>query len=1056
MGNTPSSEGSPRPQKLSKPRQLALVPGSSDPADGSKSQHGRFSNSYLAGSAPISPTQTSPVEPTDLGIGIALAGDEIENGMAPIARPSTRRDSRRWSVVSRTQSLQSEHSRSRSSIVGPGSRPNSLVSDGGPMPPTRTESLQSLGHRGSSSFNVRNYEAQRLMTLDRDVINEFPEMVVESHSLVSEVTETTWKSSNPAHPSSAPITRSNSDVSAYMPTRRRSIIQTPGVATRAHRSPPSAKSSLHNSLPTTPSHTRHNSIESVVERTSSAPPAQFSSQPPDRVVTPCELDYQQLGGMKFGSLRIINGSPGRSPRPDATIESERDSAPARPTFRTSYSGREAPTSDRVTDPSPSPRKRLFKVPNPPEAIAEGSGELAACEETPVSENGNGLVYVTVETLDIRDDPSAKPTAERIRLELERKTLKNLNRSDSGFISSPSSESSRVAASKADSGYSSNVSLRSLRSLRSAVTDVGRKSPEKTQDKTPEQLCSEMAELRRPALSSSNTSTPVQVKIHDQPGRRATLPSIPSDHAVPVKSSSRPSLPSLNRGSRMWIPSLKASGSREFQVLRSRPRSSPDANQDPDCIMENPGDLPNLPPQLDASRDTNGGRFQRLLSVSHRKGPPKVRSNRMADGRTPPSPSRAQHLTTGADGSPKGSRLQELRDEKSKETLRTIMSVGSTDVLQSGLGRQASNPQDVATPETPERPTLKPRRRSFREATQSIAHAATALLGSTKSTSTKASKVTEEEAPRRKADAVDTARTQRNNKSGMSDQAVKRTATKPKATESRTHNQLVPAAAKSSTQASSGTRPSHHTSSAIVPYNVKKTRTPPPVSMQTRSGKQQRGKTPVEHRSTSGELATPRRLTVPRDPRRGLIHSYPPAQATPAFYGQPFDNRVISMSPQQLASLTGRQQMLWNVGSNQHPSPLPVALAGQQGVVSTPARQGQHRSHTRVRSRNTSSQQNPGQLPPRMQSIHDGNQLGQQWLQNYSPQASVQTHGMDAMMYQQYQQYQQFDHDFNQNLQQTHSRHRRAISQGAAHGHNPPFRVLHSYNSPAYRGVPIWG
>ncbi|KAK7426517.1 hypothetical protein QQZ08_006975 [Neonectria magnoliae] len=1054
MGNTPSSEGSPRPQKLSKSRQLALVTGTSDPADGSKSQHGRFSNSYLAGSTPISPTQTSPVEPADLGIGIALAGDEMENGMAPIARPGTRRDSRGWSVVSHTQSLQSEHSRSRSSIVGPSSRPNSLVSDGGPLPSTRTESLQSLGHRVSSSFNVRNYEAQRLLTLDRGVINESPEIVMESHSLVSEVTETTWKSSNPAHPSSAPITRSNSDVSAYMPTRRRSIIQTPGVATRAHRSPPSVKSSFHNSLPTTPSHTRHNSIESVVERTSSAPPAQFSSQPPDRVVTPCELDYQQLGGMKFGSLRIINGSPGRSPRPDATIESERDSAPARPTFRTSYSGREAPTFDRVTDPSPSPRKRLFKVPNPSEAIVEGSGELTACEETPASENGSGQVYVTVETLDIRDDPSAKPTAERIRLELERKTLKNLNRSDSGFISSPSSESSRVAASKADSGYSSNVSLRSLRSLRSAVTDVGRKSPEKAPDKTPEQLCSEMAELRRPALSSSNTSTPVQVKTHDQPGRRATLPSIPSDHTVPVKSPSRRSLPSLNR---MWISSLKASGSREFQVLRSRPRSSPDANQDQDCIMENPGGLPDLPSQLDASKDANGGRFQRLLSVSHRKGPPKVRNNRMADGRTPPSPSRVQHLTTGADGSLKGSRLRELRDEKSKETLRTITSVGSTDVLQSGLGRQGSNPQDTVKPETPERPTLKPpRRRSFREATQSIAQAATAFLGSTKSPSTKASKVTEEEAPRRKAEAIDTARTQRNNnKSDMSDQTAKRTTTKLKAIESRTHNQLVPAAAKTSAQ-TSGTRPSKHTLSAIVPYNVKKTKTPPPVSMQTRSGKQQRGKTPVKHRSTSGELATPRRLTVPRDPRRGLIHSYPPAQAAPAFYGQPFDNRVISMSPQQLASLTGHQQMAWNVGSNQHPSPLPVALAGQQGVVSTPAQQGQHSSHTRVRSRNTSSQQNHGQLPPRMQSIHDGNQLGQQWLQNYSPQANVQTHGVDAMMYQQYQQHQQFDHNFNQNLQQTHSRHRRAISQGAVHGHNPPFRVLHSYNSPAYRGVPIWG
>ncbi|KPM39679.1 hypothetical protein AK830_g6846 [Neonectria ditissima] len=1044
MGNTPSSEGSPPPQKLSKPRQLALITGLSDATDGSESQHGRFSNSYLAGSAPISPTQTSPTDPTDFGIGIALAGDELDNGMAPIARSSTRRDSRRWSVVSRTQSLQSEHSKPRSSIVGSSSRPDSLVGDGGPLPLARTESLQSLGQRGSSNFNVRNYEAQRSMTLDRDVIAEFPEMVMESHSPASEVTETTWKSSNPAHPSSAPITRSNSDVSAYMPTRRRSIIQTPGVATRAHRSgPPSARSSFRNSLPSTPNHTRHNSIESEVERTSSAPPAQSVSQPPERVVTPCEADYQQLGGMKFGSLRIINGSPGRSPRPDSTIEAERELAPGRPTFRTSYSGREAASFDTVTDPNKSPRKRLFKILDPSEAIAEGTGELGICEETPSSENGDGLVYVTVETLDIRDDPSAKPTAERIRLELERKTIKNLSRSDSGFISSPSSECSRMAASKADSGYSSNVSLRSLRSLRSAVTDVGRKSPEKAQDNASEHLRMEKAELRRPALSTSNTSPPAQVKTQKQTGRRATLPSIPPDHALPVKSPSRRSLPSLNRGAQSWILSLRTSPSREFQVLRSRPRSSPD-DQDPHPVVENPDDLPDLPSLQDTSGTANGSRLQRLLSVSHRKGPPKVRNNRMADSRTPPSPSRALHSTPGTDAG--GSRLQELRDEKSKETLRTIMSAGSTDVLQSASGCQGSNTHDGVKQDTAERPTQPPRRRSFREATQSFAQAATALLGSTKTPSTKVAKAPEEEPSRRRTEPVDNTHTQRNNKSGPPDSTAKRGTTKPKAREPRNNNQLVPVVARGSVQ----------TSLAPVPYNVKKTKSPPPVSMQTRSGKQQRGQSTVKHRSPSTELATPRRLSVPRDPRRGLIHSYPPAQVAPTFYGQPFDNRVMSMSPQHMTALSGHQQMVWNVGPNQRLSPLPIAHAGQQQVIAMPTRQGQQRSQTRARSRTTASQQNPGHMPPRMQSIHDGNQLGQKWLQHYSPQANVQTHGMDAMMYQQYQQYQQFDQNFSPTPQQTQSRHRRAISQGAMNGPNPPFRVLHSYNSPAYRGVPIWG
>ncbi|CAK7232605.1 hypothetical protein SBRCBS47491_008329 [Sporothrix bragantina] len=76
-------------------------------------------------------------------------------------------------------------------------------------------------------------------------------------------------------------------------------------------------------------------------------------------------------------------------------------------------------------------------------------------------------YADVEVLDVRLDPSAKATPKSSRPEplAARKSahsMLSVSRSDSDFMTSPTSESSNKPLSKADSGYSSNVSLRSFK------------------------------------------------------------------------------------------------------------------------------------------------------------------------------------------------------------------------------------------------------------------------------------------------------------------------------------------------------------------------------------------------------------------------------------------------------------------------------------------------------------------------------------------------------------------------------------------------------------------
>ncbi|TDZ29483.1 hypothetical protein C8035_v005479 [Colletotrichum spinosum] len=192
------------------------------------------------------------------------------------------------------------------------------------------------GNRQSINYNLMSYESRRLLNLSEDLA------ACEETSILSdgkfevyrdEVSQTTWKSSNPHQTAaaSAQVTRANSEVSLYAPVRRRSMVQTPGLATRIPVEPSvPTRSSLRRSLPDTPvaGRSRLNSIEStlspispldeLVSQSNQSPELLPSpvSEPVERALTPSDMDYRPLGAMKFGSLRITNGAASPLPSPE--------------------------------------------------------------------------------------------------------------------------------------------------------------------------------------------------------------------------------------------------------------------------------------------------------------------------------------------------------------------------------------------------------------------------------------------------------------------------------------------------------------------------------------------------------------------------------------------------------------------------------------------------------------------------------------------------------------------------------------------------------------------
>lgn len=534
---------------------------------------------------------------------------------------------------------------------------------------------------------MTSYEAKRLLNLAEEPQLEHAATMSISENRAMAVTETTWKSSNPAVPPSAPITRTNSDVSLYMPVRRRSIIRTPGVATRSNSTrdtPPLPRPSVRHSLPPTPSLSRQHSVESYRSGIMSMPPPILDSESATRVATPCEDKYLSIGAFKLGSLRITNGSP--SPvTPDIDSARENDFWGAGHTkardghglrAQGSQGSATAATETQSSMQSPKFLTQISRSPSsspiqsqPTSPALQTTSKMTA-QEAQLFDLEPSPEYSSVEVLDVRLDLNAKPP----HTQAARPSGVGMTRNDSGFVStaSPAPEGSCKLLAKADSGYSSNVSLRSLQ-----VKTQG--SENRPAPGALEKPLSQSSNSRGGPMGSGN-----QNPLHPADVLYPTTPEKESPPPVPPKDTARsPSVPQprLNgTPNSVFVNSAEESLTNSTRTARHalspiatrvpRPRGpmSPGSElRSPESSKSSISDKSGSP------RTRQPGRLQRLLSGGRRStaSPPTTHVTHTPEqDSVRPLPQAVRF--------PSAAKRLALRSRSSLDTLKTIFSVGSTE------------------------------------------------------------------------------------------------------------------------------------------------------------------------------------------------------------------------------------------------------------------------------------------------------------------------------------------------------------------------------------------
>ncbi|EWY88186.1 hypothetical protein FOYG_09492 [Fusarium oxysporum NRRL 32931] len=1073
MGNEQSAESPRGHRKLSKPPHCSQASAAGLPytATAVTPHREHFSNSYLVGSLPPAPNKASTTRRVAPGLGIAVpAGD----ASSPIQSPTCRDPMR--DLKSRTRSIQSEQSPILPAFVN-SSRTSSIAQDSGYRTLTRADSMSVAVRRGSASYDTRAAEAKTLLSAKEKLPRE--PIISKSNKHSDETSQDVTDDTNNATQSAgSSISRTNSDVSLYMPMRRRSVVQTPGIATRAHHSNPpvSAKSSFRKSLPATPSQSRHNSIESGMARRMSLPttiPSQ--AQSPDRAVTPVEADYKQLGGMKFGSLRITNGAPGTSPMPEDDVKQQGASESTLVIPRAEYFHEQAKNPLRSMNQGSTMTEANELMTGEKSLTARIASCVTECSSDAeksrtgdggMSGNGNAVSFPVAEVLDVREDPNAKPDPKKTQLGLENKMLKGLSRSDSGFIPSPSSEKTHRSASRVDSGYSSNVSLRSLPSLRSGVTDKNTMASEKL-DVDMSGMCSPSDSNSTRTSSSVPSQTRNRLPIHLEVPLSSTDDDTSSAClASPSSPASRP-FSSFSRGSRMRLASLKSNKSFEPRV--SNTATTP--------IVLSKGDFQEQLPSPAADVSRGGSKIYRFLNGSRKKGSLKKGEVAMIE----------QDFTTDPLGLKTGSipkpHRPSLRKEPSKDTLHTIMSVGSQDAL--GNTRRG---EDVARGAKKTVGKKMSRRQSWR---QSIAQ----IFGSRSADASPAlsSKPEPEPTPRRPSTAMEL--TSRSFNAAPSPRAVSSWSSRPKPRKAASSSGSLalqtrkvvnkssiqesrdkPELAHLRTNVSAPNLSANHRSSLSPPAlemdQTLRTKTSPPVSMQNRGSKPPRAKSQAQNRAMAPSFpinsrpSASRRLSLPQDYGRMTPHS---RQISHGRTESRSSSRGMAMSPtaglssQQVNAVQHSRVLSYSSNGTQQSGPAAQQVKHHRRV-SAPAQPRQIANMPRSRSNTTLIQiqqqqmhqqqmlQQHQQRRPRTSvqswAPMDMHSLNQQLQQNYMMQNQALVYGAPNMV-------QQYPNIYVSSPVPNHPVHGRQSSQGGMYVQDPPFRVLHSYNSPAYRNVPIW-
>ncbi|OTB02889.1 hypothetical protein M426DRAFT_190346 [Hypoxylon sp. CI-4A] len=955
------------------------------------------------------------------------------------------------------------------------------------QPPIQGSSSMN-GSRTSFNYDFRSYEANRLLNLVEVPSNE-DTSATSGNVHTPEAVRSDSRNRRPSIPETTPImTRAGSEVSLYTPMRRRSLMTTPGIATREptpNPEPPLPKTRY--SLPSTPAH--RESRESMAIGALSIPPLPIDPIP--RALTPVEAEYKQTGAFKLGTLRITNGSPERSPARDNTgTKSTTNKQPDdyfRPVEWIADGGVKTETSNII---------EITEIQNG-ELLAQPLPELHIIP--PLAENEKGTVpsmqvtskhsaaednlfedetneYSSAEVLDVRVDANAKSAPPRPKSTSERKNSKEISRSDSG-IASPASEYSQAALSKADSGYSSSVSLRSFSS--------------------------------RPPVAEKDRSSDIEVEVPGSPkpkegGLAGELEAISPTASIvrpqPFNDLSPPPVPMKDR--HLMASSPRGVGE-SFHY--TKPKDTLKGNQVPERMLSlrnarsqanrmaeaRQAALRNPPISNSTLSISTGfrkpGKLQRLLSGG--RAPLTTHTTHPNEYSRVPTISRDMQakLQVHAGMKPISFRRLALRSAASKETLGTILSVGSAELLQDDEMSPKGSSGHLKSPDR----TISSKKPIPRKPVP-FRSRALSMLGEP----TNPSKIDKgpqgnesilNSAPRNTAEGtfVSTHSVATSNRARYSLPAPPRLTRSNTMTGQRERDLgMTQARMRRSSEFAPGKPRSSATLELPPPVpNMKLSKSPPPVSMRTRNMGSLRVPPPPRSQSTPPEsMMRSSRLHYSRRGSRGA------SPRIPEVINPPLPNHNSMSRQSSRESFQGYPTQTYHGGKavtltvNNQPGSLQAGVAGPRASESNS--QADHGQLSRRSSSDYSRRSSVGSQSSKLSSATTGPILRHQYHSNPSlpslhrrssyddynlvpqdssirdngPYPSISRNGQTVVSDPWSGRSMSMPHqELDQPIQRPphnprqHHRHR-SMDQ---YGNPTPYRVLHSYNSPAYRHVPIW-
>ncbi|KAI0007395.1 hypothetical protein F4779DRAFT_619640 [Xylariaceae sp. FL0662B] len=1178
MGNSSSTEAPKRgprtAQKLTKPR--TGNPGTA----GLLSPNGRSGTMRHSSSIRRSSVShgSSPGPSPGLPERNAIATASLSDDKAELAHGD--RANRRLSRSSSIQEPPTYHQRSQSLGVVPSSRDlrlsraNSLVVgyEGSPNhSQVRIQgNLSRNGSRTSVNYDPCSYESKRLLNLVEEPSYSDNSTASANPSQMSDAEWRIPKSRQPSISGTTPLmTRDNSETSLYTPMRRKSLVMTPGVATRTARIDPiPSMSRTRQSLPSTPA--RRDSIESMSVGPTYFPPLPADAEPIPRVVTPCEAEYKQTGVFKLGTLRITNGSPVRSPMHDSSGEGKETEGhkqsfmdrPAKNCFGTDYSAANddaknlacttatekanaqstsnslssiiAPCPMRVprnstptmasqeqpTEPEIPPQFLPGHPPSPllldedkmgPLELQTTSKHTAVEDELFETEENE---YSSAEILDVRIDPNAKSLPPLPKVISESELSRGIGRSDSGIVGSQSSKCSRKEPlSKADSGYSSNISLRSLSS-----------KPTVTEKTHPSETAVESAAnaVKKDTTGSGqpkNTSPTVLAPKPVFPRSSREAPPLPvaKDHtATTTTSSSKASSelsPLFRQNFRLlafgWAsesaPSPSSTGSKMGNTRESLKEVS---------SLSATGSATSNSTLSISNASRKPGKLQRLLSSS--RTPLAVHNIHPTEKAGVPSvPKDVQaKLEARAGLLPISVRRFTLKSEASRETLGTILSVGSAE-----LSQDTDVTRVLTVPDQNAKGSRGALEAAERKQAMSASSIGSTIANPTSSVSAKRPIIIRKPVPVRDKPhdlQQESARRLEGDESNsrpsdMSHTAVRRSLSR------EADGLTLAATAKEGDDYSAGRGPTIQSSIVTGPLNenprapvelsrlgneeiqrkplpvtsleipptvsnASLPRTPPPVSMRNRNKNPRASPVPRSYSTPPEAIRVSGELSVSRRESREDIHSYPPADHSLSQHGVAMSRKSSRENtrscPPARAQLGPNSSYMvfaekydqrvsfqhkfpnWEVQTDHDTSTPRLSSSEYTRLSSLSSQSSQRNLALKGKGLQPQQPQHSNVRLLRRQSSYDSCIYvpRDSYVQDNGPYPSISRNGQmyatdprSGRLMPMAQQWDQFG-QYPPYVPRGHHRHRSMDQYGKA----APYRVLHSYNSPAYRNVPIWG